>query len=174
MLKTTFGLSGVSLFAGVLLCAACSEPQAAKPPSAPSEAAPAPESKAVVLPNVDTTNAQRFVQGDSKLEVLNFAQVGAQTVQGVVRGYAAPVYAVPVAKGQTLTVEFAPSNTNLYINISDAADQSGAALHRGETDGPTASLKADRDTTYVIAPYQPRAMARRGENGDFSLTVTRG
>ena len=106
--------------------------------------------------------------------MLNFAQVGTQTVQGVVRGYAAPVYAVPVAKGQTLTVEFAPSNTNLYINVSDAADQSGAALHRGETDGATASLKADRDTTYVIAPYQPRAMARRGENGDFSLTVTRG
>lgn len=174
MSKTPFGLSGVSLFAGALLCAACSQPQASKPESDPAVAPPAVAATEAALPDVDTVNAQHFIQGDSKLEVLDFAPAGTHTVQGAVRGYTAPVYAVPVAKGQTLSVNFAPSNTNLYINVSNAADQSGAALHRGETDGATASFKADRDTTYVITPYQPRATARRGEVGDFSLTVTRG
>ena len=95
------------------------------------------------------------------------------TKEGMVKGYAAPVYAVPVASGQTLKVAFKPSNTNLYFNISDAADQSGAAVFRGEVDGQAAELKASKDTTYVITPFQTRATARRGSEGGYSLTISR-
>lgn len=104
---------------------------------------------------------------------VTFARTGSTTVQGQVSGDTAPVYAVPVAAGQTLTATFASPSANLYFNVSDAADHSGAALHRGEVDGATATLKAERDTTFVIQPYQPRAMARRGETAPFTLTVSR-
>ena len=52
---------------------------------------------------------------------------GAASVSGEVKGYKAPVYAVPVAAAQTLIVTFEPSNTNLYVNVVDSADTSGAA-----------------------------------------------
>lgn len=159
----------------VLGLAACgqTENKAAEEPAA----APAPVASAAAtapsLPAVDAENARQFATGEDTFEALTFDRTGATTVKGLVRGDAAPVYAVPVAAGQTLTVTFAPANTNLYINVSDAADHSGAALHRGEVDGQTATLKAERDMTFVIAPYQPRAMARRNETGEFSLTVAR-
>lgn len=125
------------------------------------------------LPAVDLESARRFVQEGGALQELAFDRSGSTTVQGAVKGRAAPVYAVPVSQGQTLAVRFTPSNSNLYFNVSDAADTSGAALHRGEVDGNAATLKAARDMTFVITPFQPRAMARRDETGEFSITVAR-
>lgn len=143
------------------------------PAAAPQAVSPAPDA-AQALPAVDEAAARAFVREEgSTLEVLTFERVGSVTREGTVKGYAAPVYAVPVAAGQTLKVAFKPSNANLYFNISDAADQGGAAVFRGEVDGQTAELKASKDTTYVITPFQPRATARRGSEGGYSLTVSR-
>lgn len=143
------------------------------PAAAPQAVSPAPDA-AETLPAVDEAAARAFVREEgSRLEVLTFERVGSVTKEGAVKGYAAPVYAVPVASGQTLKVAFKPSNANLYFNISDAADQGGAAVFRGEVDGQTAELKASKDTTYVITPFQPRATARRGSEGGYSLTVSR-
>lgn len=177
----TGGLMSLSL-----VLAACGErPEAAREaapeaaPEAASEATPdlsgGPASgTAQALPAVDEAAARAFVREEgSRLETLTFERIGSVTKEGMVKGYAAPVYAVPVASGQTLRVAFKPSNDNLYFNISDAADQSGAAVFRGEVDGETAELKASKDTTYVITPYQPRAMARRGAEGSFTLTLSR-
>ncbi|MFS0789613.1 hypothetical protein [Brevundimonas phoenicis] len=143
------------------------------PAAAPQAVSPAPDA-AQALPAVDEAAARAFVREEgSTLEVLTFDRVGSVTKEGTVKGYAAPVYAVPVASGQTLKVAFKPSNANLYFNISDAADQSGAAVFRGEVEGETAELKAAKDTTYVITPFQPRATARRELEGGYSLTVSR-
>lgn len=163
-----------SMFAlsGLALLAACSpsKPEKAEAPAAPpAVAAPA----APALPPVDTANAQQFATNGATLTPLTFERGGSTTVTGSVVGDKAPVYAVPVAAGQTLTVTFQSDSANLYVNVSDAADHSGAALHRGEMDGRTATLKADRDMTFVIVPFQPRATARRNETGAFSLTVAR-
>ena len=78
-----------------------------------------------------------------------------------------------VAPGQTLNVAFKTTSTNLYMNVVDSADTSGAAVHRGEVDGPTANLTATKPTIYVIQPFQPRAPARRDEAGSFEIAVTR-
>lgn len=138
------------------------------PAAAPQAVSPTPNAV------VDEAAARAFVREEgSTLEVLTFERAGSVTKEGTVKGYAAPVYAVPVAAGQTLKVAFKPSNTNLYFNISDAADQSGAAVFRGEVEGETAELKAAKDTTYVITPFQPRATARRGSEGAYALTVSR-
>ena len=158
-----------TLLFGLVACGQTEDTTDKAPPTAPVVEAPATPS----LPPADVENARQFATGEDTFEALTFDRSGATTVKGMVRGDAAPVYAVPVAAGQTLTVTFAPSNTNLYVNVSDAADHSGAALHRGEVDGQTATLKAERDMTFVITPYQPRAMARRNETGEFSLTVAR-
>lgn len=177
----------IALLGLSLALAACGEGPGAAPQAA-SEATPdlsggpaaAPQAVSATpgadrpLPTVDEAAVRAFVREDgATLEVLAFDRVGSVSKAGMVKGYGAPVYAVPVAAGQTLTVVFKPSNTNLYVNISDTAETNGAAVFRGEVDGETAELKASRDTTYVIAPYQPRAMARRGAEGGYSLTVSR-
>ncbi|WP_427788847.1 hypothetical protein [Brevundimonas diminuta] len=180
-------LAPVALLGLSLVLAACGEgpgaaPQAASEATLDLSGGPAAASQAVSeapgadrpLPPVDETAVRAFVREDgATLEVLTFDRVGSVSKAGMVKGYGAPVYAVPVATGQTLKVVFKPSNANLYFNISDAADQSGAAVFRGEVDGETAELKAVRDTTYIITPYQPRATARRGSEGGYSLTVSR-
>jgi hypothetical protein len=172
----TIRLFTTAVVSGAAVLAACQKP--ADPPANAPETAPtaphetsAPQPKP--LPPVDTVNAQQFVNGQSVLTPVVFDRTGSTTVEGVVAGDTAPIYAVPVAAGQTLTVAFKSASTNLYVNVSDANDHSGAALHRGDVDGPTATLKADRDMTFVIAPFQPRATARRGETARFRLTVSR-
>lgn len=169
-LFTTAGLSSV------VLLAACQKPAtetADMSEPTPTAAAQNAASQPNPLPPVDTVNAQQFVIGKSVLTPVAFDRTGSTTVEGVVAGETAPVYAVPVAAGQTLTVVLKSASANLYVNVSDATDHSGAALHRGEVDGSTATLKADRDMTFVIVPFQPRATARRGETAPFSLTVSR-
>lgn len=160
--------------AAALTLAACGQ-QAAKPPEAPAEApaaapppAPAPVAAA---PAVDQAALKGLLTPDETLEVVTLDATGAASATGEVKGYKAPVYAVPVGAGQTLSVTFEPSNTNLYVNVVDSADTSGAAVHRGDVDGPKASVTAAKAGVYLIKPYQPRATARRDESGSFKLAV---
>ena len=156
----------------VLGLAACNQPaQPAK--EAAAEAPPAAAPVVVALPAVDTAAAQARLTPDNTLEVLSFAPAGATTAFGEIKGYKAPIYAVPVAAGQTLVVDFKSANTSLYMNVIDAADASGAAVHRGEVDGPSATITAAKDATYLLQPFMVRAAARRGEGGPFEITVTR-
>jgi hypothetical protein len=127
---------------------------------------------ASALPSVDVSKIQATLTPDESLEVLNL-EGGSKIVKGTVVGYKAAVWAIPVASGQTLVVEFKPSNSNLYMNVHDASDTSGTAVHMGELAGPKATIKATKDSVYLIKPFQPRAMARRNEKGDYELTVTR-
>ncbi|MBT9473266.1 MAG: hypothetical protein V4514_21895 [Pseudomonadota bacterium] len=163
-----------------LSLAACNGP--AQPAAAPKDAsaeappaaeAPAPAPAAVTLPTVDTAAVQARLTPDNTLEALTFEAAGSTTASGAIKGYKAPVYAVPVAAGQTLTVAFKPSNTSQYMNVTDAADTTGAAVHRGEVDGADASLTAAKDTIYLLQPFMVRAAARRGESGTFEISVTR-
>lgn len=171
---------GLGLGLAILL-AACSD--RAREPAEPAEeaqVAPAPEAAAPAVPpapappETDIANAEQFVtdEGD-RLEALAFPPQGSLTVDGEADGYVAPVYAVPVAAGQTLTVTLESASANIYFNVSDAVDHSGAALFGGEMDGKTATLTAERDMTYVVTPFQPRASARRGEVAPYRLTVAR-
>lgn len=169
----TIRLFTMAVLSGTALLAACEQAESAREPTAPTAASQTEAPQPRPLPSLDTANAQQFVASQNVLTPIVFDRTGSTTVEGVVTGDTAPVYAVPVAAGQTLTVAFKSTSTNLYVNVSDATDHSGAALHRGEVDGPTATLKADRDMTFVITPFQPRATARRGETAPFSLTVSR-
>ena len=160
-----------------LACAACDPaPSAPEPAPAPAPAAAADASETPTTPPtpvVDRASVERFVQDGGSLELPDLPATGDLVLKGTVRGYTAPTYGFALAAGQTLTIAFEPSNANLYFNVSDAADTSGGALHRGEVDGETAVVTATRDMTLVVTPFQPRATARRGETGDYVLTVAR-
>lgn len=154
--------------------AACNGPAEPAKETAAAPAAPtAPAPVVVTLPVVDTAAVQAGLTPDNSLEVLTFAPAGSTTAAGAINGYKAPVYAVPVAAGQTLVVAFKPSNTSQYMNVVDAADATGAAVHRGEVDGPNASLTVAKDTVYLLKPFMVRAAARRGESGTYEITATR-
>jgi hypothetical protein len=157
--------------AAALALAACGQ-QAAKPTEAPAETPAAPTPAPVAAPALDPAALKGQLSPDETLEVVALDASGAASVSGEVKGYKAPVYAVPVAAGQALSVAFEPSNSNLYMNIVDAADTSGAAVHRGEVDGPNATVTAAKAGVYLIRPFQPRATARRDEAGTFKLTIS--
>lgn len=152
---------GAVLFA----CAAACSPAAKQ--SAP------PSAQQTALPTVNAEDIIANLSMDDMLEVLNFEAHGATTISGEVSGYRSKVWAVPVAAGQTLAISFDTTSTNLYFNVRNATDDSGAAVHRGDIDGPTASITAAQDAVYLIEPYQPRASARRGEADMYTLTVSR-
>lgn len=142
---------------------------------------PTPDKSVVVLPpppgpplpvaNLEAAKAR--MSPDNTPQPLSFFRDGSTTVQGTVLGYKAPAYVVPVAAGQTLTVELESPSSNIYFNVVDAQDASGAAVFRGEVDGGKADIKAAADTTYLVTPFQPRAMARRGESITFLINIAR-
>jgi hypothetical protein len=157
-------------FAAFALVSSCS-PQVPEPADAPARTAP--PAAETPLPAVDLAALQTKAFPGETLAVVEFPRVGSRVVTGRVAGDASQAWVVPVAAGQTLTVAFAPSNANLYVNVFDAADASGAAVHRGEIDGADATLTVTADAVFIIRPFQPRAMARRDQTGDYTLTIGR-
>lgn len=182
-LRAPIGIAIVSIVAG---CGASPQPTAptANRPSPPAAASPAPSGtnqspattnqapSAAALPAIDVKKIQATLTPDESLEPLEF-EGGSKSVKGSVVGYKGVVWAIAVAKGQTLTVDFKTSSSNLYMNVVDSADTSGTAVHAGELGGPSAKITATKDTVYLVKPFQPRASARRNEKGDYELKVTR-
>lgn len=157
--------------AALAFVSACSEPTQ-EPADAPARNAPTAAAE-TPLPTVDLAALQAKAFPGETLTAVEFPRVGSRVVTGRVAGDASQAWVVPVAAGQTLTVAFAPSNANLYVNVFDAADASGAAVHRGEIDGADATLTVTADAVFIIRPFQPRAMARRDQTGDYTLTIGR-
>jgi heat shock protein HslJ len=62
-------------------------------------------------------------------------------------------------------------STSAYFNIHDVKDQSGAAIHRGEFDGPVAMIEVNEAATYLIRPFLVRAAARREESAEYTMWV---
>ena len=126
------------------------------------------------LPSIDTAAAQRLLSPDETLQSLNFAATGSQTVTGLIAGRQSPSYAVPVRAGQQLDVTMDTPSDSAWFNIQDVRDQSGAAVFAGEaTAAHYGSIRAARDTTYVIRPYLNRGVARRGESANYTLKIER-
>ncbi len=103
------------------------------------------------------------------------------TLTGCGKSLAPPASSDPAPPGPALDTTAAQAlltpdeilqSIALAHGIQDTADTTGTAAPRGGTDGPTASLVATRASTYLIRPFQPRAMARREEKGTYSLGVS--
>lgn len=173
MNKTIIPVLGL-VVAGLAGCAAPPKSSSAMAPANPTaERVVQSSAGAVVLPAADTAAAQRLLSPDETLQTLSFPATNSTTVSGRIKGYSSPAYAVPVAAGQTLIVTMESPSDNAYFNVHDAADSSGAAVFRGEVDGRTSRISAPRDMTYVVRPFQPRAMARRNETATFTFNIER-
>lgn len=148
-------LLAASLSLGIVALAACDGPPA------PPPATPEPE------PALDVERLKSRLAPEQTLQV-----IGADgPVHGRLEGWRAPVYAIQVAAGQTLDVEL--EGEGVFVNLGDAADPTGAPLHRGESDGPRARVRAGKPTVYFIAPYQPPEASRAARRADFTLVIGR-
>jgi len=119
----------------------------------------------------DLTRAQALLTPDETLDSLKVDSSGAATVQGSVDGYKSAAWAVAVPAGHALTVSLESANKNISFNVWDVNVSNAGAVHRGEVDGREAIIKSTADTTYLIRPGQPRAMARRDEQGEYTLHI---
>lgn len=124
------------------------------------------------LPAVDETAAKALLSPDESLQTLDFPMVGGKTVAGRIRGYRSTAYAVPMAAGQSLSVTYTSKISGSGFNIYDSA-RPQEAIFRGEVEGRSATVTAPVATTFVIRPYEVRAIARRGTVADYELTITR-
>lgn len=174
--KRTAACFGVIVSLAVLASCAGDSSGGGTATSAPVTSASAAQALAAPtkgLPPVNTTAAQALLSPDQTLQAVNFAETGTTTISGKIVGYRSVAYAVPARAGQTLTVTMATASTSAYFNVRDVRDQSGAAVHIGETAGQRAVIAVPADTTYLIDPFLVRAVARRGSTADYTLTISR-
>ena len=106
------------------------------------------------------------------LERVSLRANGSIDLTGTIRGYKHKVYAVTIGSGDTLTVRFMTRSSSAYFNLIDGADASGAAVHRGDVAGNTATVTPSKPTTYLIQPYLFRSVARRGRNAQYTFALS--
>ena len=115
----------------------------------------------------------RQLSKDETLQRLEVPANRSLRVTGAVHGDKAIVYAVTLAAGESLEARLETRSTSAYFNIIDGADNTGAAIHRGEVDGMSARVTATRPAIYLIQPFLVRAAARRGESANYSIDISR-
>ena len=121
---------------------------------------------------VDTKAAQSLLSADETLSVLNIAIEDTHPPkEGTIKGYKSTAYAVAVPAGATLRVEMQTKSKSAYFSVQNVKDQSGAAVHSGDVDGPIAVIKVTEPGTYLIRPYLFRNAAREGQTADYTMYV---
>lgn len=111
-----------------------------------------------------------LAQDGARTETVRFAKgTSATTIKGSIKGYATVNYKVGVAAGQTLKVDFKPTNASAYFNIT--APGADAALFVGSTSGASAKVKIPSSGDYTVQVYLMRNAARRNETSAYTLTI---
>ena len=102
--------------------------------------------------------------------VVSFAKgTSSQTLQGSIKGDQSRDYIVDARAGQTLTVDFKPSNASAYFNV--IAPGADSALFIGSTSGNRFSGPLMVSGRHVVQVYLMRNAARRNETADYTLTI---
>jgi hypothetical protein len=91
------------------------------------------------------------------------------TIKGKIKGYQIVDYQVLVDAGQSMVVNFKPSNRSTYFNVIPAV--SDVALFVGSTSGNHFEAKLPADGIYTIRVYLMRNAARRNETADYMLEI---
>ena len=92
------------------------------------------------------------------------------TLTGQIRGNADHGYLVDARAGQTLTVDFKPTNASAYVNII-APDSTGEALFVGASSGNHFAGPVPVDGSYRVLVYLMRNAARRNEVARYTLRI---
>ena len=147
-----------------LLCLSLAACQATSPPRVDD---------AVELPAVSATELTARLAPGELLEILTFPDVGRMTLTGLVQDDGGTAYAVPVAKGQVLSVTLSSANEAVYFDVLDTSDPTAGAVFMGEVAGRSARIRAREDSTYLIRPRLPKALASQGIGAELRLEVER-
>ncbi|MEN9061652.1 SH3 domain-containing protein [Ponticoccus litoralis] len=94
------------------------------------------------------------------------------TISDRLRGYESIDYLLGASAGQTMTIEFTPSNPSAYFNLLVGNDP--AAIHIGSTSGNRFSGTLPASGDYRIRVFLMRNAARRDETTDYTLRVSIG
>ncbi|EPY02032.1 SH3 domain-containing protein [Magnetospirillum fulvum] len=92
-------------------------------------------------------------------------------IRGHLRGRADADYRVPLLAGQRLRVRMTASNPQTYFNVLPPG--SDEARFVGSQSGDSFDGVAPTDGAYLVRVYLMRPAARRNEQSDFRLAVTR-
>ena len=112
-----------------------------------------------------------FAGEDMRREQVRFEEgTSGTTITGEIRGYQGVDYQVPARAGQTVVVNFKPSNPSAYFNILPPV--SDAALFVGSSSGNQFAAEAPADGIYTIRVYLMRNAARRNEMTRYTLKVS--
>ncbi len=91
------------------------------------------------------------------------------TLKGSIKGEQSRTYIVDARAGQTLTVDFKPSNASAYFNI--IAPGADSAMFIGSTEGNRFTGPLTSSGRHRVQVYLMRNAARRNEVANYSLTI---
>jgi hypothetical protein len=106
-----------------------------------------------------TTKQVQFKKGES----------GA-TIKGAIKGEQIIDYKLRAGAGQSMVVQFKPSNPSAYFNVLPPGS-SGEAIHIGSTAGNEFSTELKAGGEYTIRVYLMRNAARRNESVQYTLDI---
>ncbi len=121
---------------------------------------------AAAIPLTTQATAQSGIQS----QTVQFAKgKSSATINGQIKGYAVRDYVLRASAGQTMNVQFRPTNASAYFNV--LPPNSETALFVGSTSGNSYSGRLPSTGAYRIRVYLMRNAARRNEVANFRLTV---
>ena len=102
--------------------------------------------------------------------VVSFAKgISSQTVKGSIKGDQSHNYVVDARAGQTMTVDFKPSNASAYFNV--IAPGADSAMFIGSTEGNRFSGPLTTSGRHTVQVYLMRNAARRNETANYTITI---
>ncbi|MBE0349351.1 MULTISPECIES: hypothetical protein [Pseudoalteromonas] len=119
----------------------------------------------VVFANQNLPNSRHY-----ELLVSDIAVQQSWQVKDIIKGYEMWEYQINLNKGNTLKVDFAPSNSSNYFNILPKGNPT--ALYVGPAKGDHAELKIPDDGNYVIWVFLMRNAAGRDEHSKFTEDIS--
>jgi len=102
--------------------------------------------------------------------VVSFAKgTSSQTLKGSIKGDQSRDYIVDARAGQTMTVDFKPSNASAYFNV--IAPGADSAMFIGSSEGNRFSGPLTASGRHTIQVYLMRNAARRNEVANYTINI---
>jgi len=102
--------------------------------------------------------------------VVSFAKgTSSQTLKGSIKGDQSRDYIVDARAGQTMTIDFKPSNASAYFNV--IAPGADSAMFIGSTEGNRFSGPLTTSGRHTVQVYLMRNAARRNEVANYTITI---
>jgi hypothetical protein len=108
---------------------------------------------------------------DIRKEQIRFEKgTSAATREGTIKGRQIVDYQLGARSGQSIAVDFKPSNLSAYFNVLPPGSET--ALFIGSTSGNHFAGELPADGLYTIRVYLMRSAARRNEKSTYTLDVS--